>query len=116
MFSSELQLVVAILLPRRLLFRLGLRLLRVLLLQHPTYFGLREWYAVLCVQLPGLCGVWAFDGDNRISDGLCVCEEDIWRYQGRLREHDIGRGMGWISLMPTSYEAWRSTWCYNGVL
>lgn len=76
--SLELPLVVVLLPPRQLIFDLDLRLLHLLLPQRPAYPRFREFSTVLCVFVLGMCGVWAFDGDCGVLDGVCICEEDLW--------------------------------------
>lgn len=76
--------MVAILLHRRSIQHLDLRLLRLLLRQPPSHHWRGEHDALLLLQLPGLSGLWAVDWHDRLLDRLCVREEDIWRYQGRL--------------------------------
>jgi hypothetical protein len=82
---TELPLVVAILLPGRLVEYLDLRIQRLLLPQRPAHIWIRELDAVLCVHLPHVCGLWTAHRNDRVLDGLCICPEDLRRYQSRLR-------------------------------
>ncbi len=74
----ELPLVVAILLPRRVVVGLDLRLLRVLLPPRAAHPRLRERGAVFRVLRVGVWGVWAADGDDWVFGGVWVCAADIW--------------------------------------
>ena len=69
----ELPLVVAILLPRRLVQHLDLRIQHLLLLPRLTYLWLRELDAVFCLQLSGLCDLWASYWHYWFLDGLRFC-------------------------------------------
>lgn len=77
--------MVAILRPGRVAGPLDLRVLHLLLHPRAAHPWIRERDAVFRVQLPGVCGAGAVDGDDWVSDGVCVCAQDIWGYQGGLK-------------------------------
>jgi hypothetical protein len=81
---AELPLVVAVLLPGRLVQRMDLPLLHLLLHEPSPHHWFRVDHAVLCLQLLGLSGLWPLDRHHRLLDSVRLRKTDIWRYQSRL--------------------------------
>jgi len=82
---TELQLAMA-LLPSRLILRLlGLRV-HSLLLRHPaSHHRVRQHGALLLLCRSRVRCLWSTNGHRRLFDGVCFREEDLRRYQSRLK-------------------------------
>lgn len=75
---TELPLVVVLVPHRRSLGRLGISVLRLLLLYEASHPRLRVWTALLQLQLPVLRNVQPLDGNGGVADGLPLCQTHIW--------------------------------------
>lgn len=91
--ETELPLVVAILLRRRIFLHLDLPLLCILLRQPPTHQRTGQHIAVLRIQLSRMSGLWTPYWHDRLLDSVRVCEKNIQRDQGGLKQHTSRSGM-----------------------
>ena len=86
--TAELQLALAILLPRRQQQPLDLPLLHLLLHPRPPHHRLRQQPALLRLLLPRLRRLRLTDRHDRLPDRVRVRQADIRRHQGRLMDDD----------------------------
>ena len=90
---TELPLVVAILLRRRLYVHLDLPVLHILLRQPPAHHRLHQLDAVLRLQLSSMSSLRPAHRHDRLPDGIRLRKKDIRRYQGGLIN---------VSMLPTA--------------
>ena len=87
--SAELQLAVA-LLPARLIVRLlGLRLHSVLLRHTTPHHRLRQHSTLLLLRRSCMRRLRSTNGHCRLLDRIRFCEENLRRYQSRLRKSGV---------------------------
>lgn len=101
------------LLPHRILLSLlGLRV-HSLLLRHPTaHHRLRQYSALLLLRGPRMRCLRPTNGHRRLLDRVRFCEEDLRRYQGRLRKSGVLQlfgSFGGLSLMDRTAR-WAQKW------
>lgn len=83
---AELPLVVDLFLHWRVIGRLGLWLLRLLLLRSPPYHRPGLDAVILRLLVLGMYSVRSAYGHGRLSHRVCFRPTNLWRCQGRLSD------------------------------